>query len=100
MKDKRAAQSVPQPITVPMNIPFLDPVTEEFVTQVVVRPARAKDLAAVDAVDGDVRKTILLAATLTGLTTQTIGEMYSDDFMRLSEVVGNFLGPGRATGGT
>lgn len=73
---------------------------EEKMDSVTIRKPKAKDLRAIDAVTGDVAKSIALMARLTGLTVATVDEMDVTDFQAIGDIIEGFTQPGRPTGET
>ncbi len=67
-------------------------VADVMYTELPLRRAKAKDLAASDLVKGEARKGFAVLASLTGVPLAVIEELDIDDFTALSEAAAPFLG--------
>lgn len=68
---------------------------------VTVRRPKARDMKVMDRfADREIEGTIQMIAALTGLDVLHVENMDAEDFGELGEIVGNFVAPGRPTGGT
>lgn len=64
---------------------------KEKISSVTMRPAKVRDLKAVDGIPGDVAKTAALIVNLAELTPEQLDEIDGGDFSKLSEAVAVFL---------
>lgn len=71
-----------------------EPVTFEGKTYAVLnlRPLKGRDLVAMDSVKGEVRKSMALFASATGVPLPVIEDLSLDDFEALGEAMQPFLG--------
>lgn len=75
------------------------PVTVDgsVINSLTIRRAKTRDFVAVEAVDGEFRKTVALLAAVTDQPVDTIYELDQDDFRALSEAAGAILGESQGT---
>lgn len=67
------------------------------INSLTIRRAKTRDFVAVDAVEGEFKKTVALLASITDQPIDTIYELDQDDFRALSEAAGTFLGESQET---
>ena len=78
-----------------------EPIAGMEVTEVKVRPdVRARDLRALDGVEGEIGRTIALIGQLTSLTRDHVEDLSVEDFTALGEMIADFMPPGLPTGAT
>lgn len=83
----------------PITVPLADPVTvgkDAYSEITFTRTTRGKDLVAMDAVQGDVRKSFALFASMAGVPIQVFLEMSTDDYEAVASAVAPLMGK-RAT---
>ena len=82
------------PIT-PAVVPLSEPVQhgkETYTELTFARTMRGKDMVAMDAVQGGMRKTYALYASLAGVPMQVFLEMETDDLEKVAQVVAGLTG--------
>ena len=74
----------------------------EVVDSIELRRGKGKDLRGIPADESAILAdhAITLLSRLSGLSTELIGELDLEDFMKLAEELESFLGTSRRTGGT
>jgi len=75
-------------------------VTEETVSEVTVRRAKAKDLRVMDRHKGKMGQSLALISALTGLNEKQVDELDAADVTGLSEIVSDFFPDLQETGET
>lgn len=65
-----------------------------------LRRPKVKDLKALDQATGEVERVSLLIVALASIPPSSVDEIDAEDFARIAEVVGGFLGHHPPTGGT
>lgn len=72
----------------------------ETIHQITIREPAVKDLKAMDAVDGDIAKGVVLLAQVARIPPSSVEAMLATDFTRASEALADFLTAPPPTGGT
>lgn len=83
----------------PITVPLAETISvgkETFTEITFTRTTRGKDLVAMDAVQGDVRKSFALFASMAGVPIQVFLEMSTDDYEAVASAVAPLMGK-RAT---
>lgn len=73
--------------------------TTRTIEEINLRRSKGKDWAATDRADGQIGKTLLLAASVSGEPRAVFEEMDGDDFLRVMRIVGS-MGKSQAGGET
>lgn len=69
------------------------------VQQVTMRRPKVRNLERIDTVAGEVAKAVTLVADLTDLTPDQVREIDAEDFTKIADQLGDFLGAGLPTSG-
>lgn|SRR5690554_1679473 len=79
----------------PITVPLTEPVThgkETYKELTFTRTTRGKDLVAMDAVQGEIRKSFALFASMAGVPLQVFLEMSTDDYGTVASAVAPLMG--------
>lgn len=79
----------------PITVSLSEPVAhgkETYSSLTFARTTRGKDLVAMDAVQGDIRKSFALFASMAGVPLQVFLEMSTDDYAAVAQAVAPLMG--------
>ncbi|MGV8832549.1 MAG: phage tail assembly protein [Devosia sp.] len=84
----------------PITVSLSEPVThgkESYSSLTFTRTTRGKDLVAMDAVQGDIRKSFALFASMAGVPLQVFLEMSTEDYEEVARAAAPLMGKRGAT---
>lgn len=84
-----------QPVTVPLSVPIVH--EGQSLSSITFRPATVKDLISASEQDGELKQTISMLASSSGLSFDTFTQVCTKDLKTIMDSTSELLGNGKAS---